>query len=159
MKKQYILKSAVVEKIERLISIGQVVLQESQESNDYEGKITWLEHITTCKNILDFLDTLETKELEEDEELTGLEKEVAYGTVEQINRKRIPINLKGDLKAKFKNEFNTMWQVIGGIQFAKVAKHIIERLCLEFATWGAYNLKGIGEIGPEEKEKMDTRNT
>ena len=159
MKKQYILKSAVVEKIERLISIGQVVLQESQESNDYEGKITWLEHITTCKNILDFLDTLETKELEEDEELTGLEKEVAYGTVEQINRKRIPINLKGDLKAKFKNEFNMMWQVIDGIQFAKVAKHIIERLCLEFATWGAYNLKGIGEIKPEEKEKMDTKNT
>ena len=68
MRKQYISKSAVVEKIERLISIGQVVLQESQESNDYEGKITWLEHITTCKNILDFLDTLETKELEEDED-------------------------------------------------------------------------------------------
>ena len=52
-----------------------------------------------------------------------------------------------------------MWQVIDGIQFAKVAKHIIERLCLEFATWGAYNLKGIGEIKPEEKEKMDTKNT
>ena len=109
--------------------------------------------------LLGFLDTLETKEIEEDEEPTGLEKEVACGTVEQIDKKRIPINLKGDLKAKFKNEFNTLWQVIGGIQFAKVAKHIIERLCLEFATWGAYNLKGIGEIGPEEKEKMDTKNT
>lgn len=109
--------------------------------------------------LLGFLDTLETKEIEEDEELTGLEKEVAYGTVEQIDEKRIPINLKGDLKAKFKNEFNTLWQAIGGIQFAKVAKHIIERLCLEFATWGAYNLKGIGEIRPEEKEKMDTKNT
>lgn len=153
MKKQYISKSAVMAEIEaRLSDIAEVCqdyIPDKKTSAEYSLLI----------ELLGFLDTLETKELEEDEELTGLEKEVAYGTVERINRKRIPINLKGDLKAKFKNEFNTMWQVINGIQFANVAKHIIERLCLEFATWGAYNLKGIGEIGPEEKEKMDTKNT
>lgn len=153
MKKQYIPKSAVMAEIEaRLSDIAEVC-------QDYiPDKKTPAEYSLLIE-LLGFLDTLETKEIEEDEELTGLEKEVAYGTVERINRKRIPINLKGDLKAKFKNEFNTMWQVIDGIQFAKVAKHIIERLCLEFATWGAYNLKGIGEIKPEEKEKMDTKNT
>jgi hypothetical protein len=153
MKKQYIPKSAIMAEIEaRLSDIAEVC-------QDYIADKKTSAEYSLLIELLGFLDTLETKELEEDEELTGLEKEVAYGTVERINRKRIPINLKGDLKAKFKNEFNTMWQVIGGIQFAKVAKHIIERLCLEFATWGAYNLKGIGEIGPEEKEKMDTKNT
>ena len=153
MKKQYISKSAVAAEIEaRLSDIAEVCqdyITDKKTSAEYSLLI----------ELLGFLDTLETKEIEEDEELKGLEKEVAYGTVERIDKKRIPIDLKGDLKAKFKNEFNTMWQVIDGIQFAKVAKHIIERLCLEFATWGAYNLKGIGEIRPEEKEKMDTKNT
>lgn len=152
MKKQYISKSAVMAEIEaRLSDIAEVCqdyIVDKKTSAEYSLLI----------ELLGFLDTLETKEIEEDEELTGLEKEVAYGTVERINRKRIPIDPKGDLKAKFKNEFNTMWQVIDGIQFAKVAKHIIERLCLEFATWGAYNLKGIGEIREEEKKKMDTKN-
>lgn len=153
MKKQYISKSAVVAEIEaRLSDINEVC------QGYIADKKTGAEY-NLLVELLGFLDTLETKEIEEDEELTGLERDVAYGTVERIDRKRIPINLKGDLKAKFKNEFNTMWQVIDGIQFAKVAKHIIERLCLEFATWGAYNLKGIGEIRPEEKEKMDTKNT
>ena len=151
MKRQYISKSAVMAEIEaRLSDIAEVC-------QDYIADKKTPAEYSLLIELLGFLDTL--KEIEEDEELTGLEKEVAYGTVEQINRKRIPINLKGDLKAKFKNEFNTMWQVIGGIQFAKIAKHIIERLCLEFATWGAYNLKGVGEIRPEEKEKMDTKNT
>lgn len=153
MKKQYISKSAVMAEIEaRLSDIAEVCqdyIPDKKTSAEYSLLI----------ELLGFLDTLETKEIEEDEELTGLQREVACGTVEQIDKKRIPINLKGDLKAKFKNEFNTLWQVIGGVQFAKVAKHIIERLCLEFATWGAYNLKGIGEIGPEEKGKMDTKNT
>lgn len=153
MKKQYISKSAVMAEIEaRLSDIAEVCqdyIPDKKTSAEYSLLI----------ELLGFLDTLETKEIEEDEELTGLEKEVAYGTVKQIDKKRIPINLKGDLKAKFKNEFNMMWQVIDGIQFAKVAKHIIERLCLEFATWGAYNLKGIGEISPEEKKKMDTKNS
>ena len=153
MKKQYISKSAVMAEIEaRLSDIAEVC-------QDYIADKKTSAEYSLLIELLGFLDTLETKEIEEDEELTGLEKEVAYGTVERIDRKRIPIDLKGDLKAKFKNEFNTMWQVIDGIQFAKVAKHIIERLCLEFATWGAYNLKGIGEIGEEEKKKMDTKNT
>ena len=153
MKKQYISKSAVMAEIEaRLSDIAEVC-------QDYIADKKTSAEYSLLIELLGFLDTLETKEIEEDDELEGLQREVARGTVEQIDKKRIPINLKGDLKAKFKNEFNTMWQVIGGIQFAKVAKHIIERLCLEFATWGAYNLKGIGEIRPEEKEKMDTKNT
>ena len=82
----------------------------------------------------------------EDTELQGIEKEVAEGHVGLLDEKRVPIELKGVLKAKFKNEFNTLWQIVHGIQFANVAKHIVERICLNFATWGAYNLKNIGKI-------------
>ena len=92
---------------------------------------------------------------EVDDELQGIEKEVAEDSVNAIDRKRIPIVLKGEIKAKFKNEFNTLWQTVGRIQFANVAKHIIERLCLHFAAWGVYNLKGYCSISSEEKYKMD----
>lgn len=62
---QYIDKSALVAEIEKLISNGQVKLQESQESNDYESYIAWSEHIATCIKVLSFIDTLEVKEVEE----------------------------------------------------------------------------------------------
>ena len=100
-----------------------------------------------------YKENVEVKDVEI--ELQGLEKEVAEGYVEKINNKRIPISLKGEKKAKFKNEFNTLWQTINYIQFANVAKPIIERLCLHFAAWGVYNLKGIGQIDKDEKKKMD----
>jgi len=59
-------KDALVAKIERLISNGQVKLQESQESNDYESYVAWAEHIATCIKVLSFLDTLEVKEVDLD---------------------------------------------------------------------------------------------
>ena len=66
---QYINKSALVAEIEKLISNGQVKLQESQESNDHENYIVWAEHIATCIKVLSLIDTLEMKEVD-------LEKEV-----------------------------------------------------------------------------------
>lgn len=94
--------------------------------------------------------------MQQEQELEGIEKEVAEGTVARINRKRIPIELKGEIKAKFRNEFNTIWQIIDGIQFANVAKHIIERVCLHFAAWGAYHLKNYIGISDDENQKIDT---
>ena len=142
---QYIDKSALVAEIERRIKNlypkgGQGMIVTKILKDHYE-------------DLLSFIDTLEVKDV--DDELQGIEKEVTEGLVERINKKRIPISLKGEKKAKFKNEFNTLWQTIGGIQFVNVAKHIIERLCLHFAAWGAYNLKGIGQIDKDDKEKID----
>ena len=95
-------------------------------------------------------------ELKESEypELSGIEKEVAKGFINRGDKKRIPITLKGELKAKIRNEFHTMWQTVGELQFANVAKCIMERLCLHFAAWGAYNLKNIGNISEEEKGQL-----
>jgi hypothetical protein len=94
--------------------------------------------------------------MQEEPKLEGVEKEVAEAYVARINRKRIPIELKGEIKAKFKNEFHTIWQIVNGMQFANVAKYIIESICLHFATWGAYHLKDYIGMSDEEKEKMDS---
>ena len=138
---QYISKDALEAEIEKRI-------KEIDEIGTYlspKGVLT---------NLLCHLNTLEVKEI--NEELQGLEKEVAEGTVDRINKKRIPIELKGEVKAKFKNEFHTMWQTIHGISFANVAKPILERLCLHFAAWGVYNLKEYIKMKPEEEAKLDT---
>ena len=63
---QYINKDAVVTEIERLISNGQVKLQESEERKDYESYICWAEHIATCINILSFINNLEVKDIDID---------------------------------------------------------------------------------------------
>lgn len=102
--------------------------------------------------LLDFINSLQ-----EEPELSPIEREVVDGWTIRINRKRVPITLKGDTKHKFRNEFHTMWQIVGEMQFAHVAKAIMEHLCLHFAAWGAYNLKGIGNINEEEKTKMDIK--
>lgn len=136
-------KSALIAEIERRLK----VLYKDRDFNYLQ--------IKEQEALLSFLNTLEVKESDVEDELQGIEKEVAEGTVNRINEKRIPIELKGEKKAKFKNEFNTLWQTIGGIQFANVAKHIIERLCLHFAAWGVYNLKEYIKMKPEEEAKLD----
>lgn len=66
---KYISKTALVAEIEKLISNGQVKLQESQESNDHENYIVWAEHIATCIKVLSLIDTLEMKEVDLKKEL------------------------------------------------------------------------------------------
>ena len=92
-----------------------------------------------------YKENFEANEVEDEPELRGLEKEVAEAHVARLNRKRTPIKLRGKTKAKFKNEFNTLWQTVDGLQFANVARHIIERMCLHFASWGASNLNKTEE--------------
>lgn len=146
---QYIEKDALVAEIEKLMNrYDSEYDEDSTEVKAAKGNV--------CHEILCTIDTLEVKEV--DDELQGIEKEVAEGFIERINKKRIPISLKGEKKAKFKNEFNTLWQIINGIQFANVAKHIIERLCLHFAAWGSYNLKGIGQIDKDVIERLRKNN-
>lgn len=66
---QYIDKDALVADIERLISNGQVKLQESQQCNDYESSVAWSEHIATCGKVLSLLNTIEVKEVDIDKQI------------------------------------------------------------------------------------------
>jgi len=143
-------KDALVAEIEKKLAD---ILACRKDASTPDERIVLTNMLRLCEEILSFLDTLEVKEV--DNELQEIEKKVTEGFIERVNKKRIPISLKGEKKAKFKNEFNTLWQTIDGVQFANVAKYIIERLCLHFAAWGAYNLKDYCSISPEEKHKMD----
>ena len=69
-------KDKVAAEIERLISNGQVKLQESQESNDHENYIVWSEHIATCIKVLSLIDTLEMKEVDIEKEFDNYTKDI-----------------------------------------------------------------------------------
>ena len=114
------------------------------------GRISLGARIAMLEELLVFIESMK-----DEDELEGIQKEVAYGFVERINEKRVPIEPKGEVKASFKNEFNTIWQLVDGLQFANVAKHIVERISLDFATWGAYNLKDYIGMNDEEKAKLE----
>ena len=58
----------------------------------------------------------------------------------KIEQKRVLPNLKGQKLHDFKNEFNTLFQTIDGLQFEDVSSGILQKFALAFATWGAYNL-------------------
>ena len=73
-------KDALVAEIQKLISNGQVKLQESQESNDHENYIVWSEHIATCIMVLSLIDTLEVKEVDLEKEI-----ELIKGDYEQVD--------------------------------------------------------------------------
>jgi len=148
---QYIDKDALVAEIEK---------RRKEAESNCGGYKSYDEHrcdycaVRFYEKFLEIINALEVKEI--DDELQGLEKEVAEDYVGLINKKRVPIELKGELKAKFKNEFNTLWQTVNGIDFANVAKPIIERICLNFATWGFYNLSKIGDIkGNKEIDSIE----
>lgn len=61
----------------------------------------------------------------------------------KIEQKRVLPNLKGQKLHDFKNEFNTLFQTIDGLQFEDVTVGILQKFALAFATWGAYNLDFI----------------
>ena len=66
---QYIPKAALVAEIEKLILNGKLKCQQSQENNDQVSYIAWSEHIATCGKILSFINTLEVKEVDLEEEV------------------------------------------------------------------------------------------
>lgn len=61
-------KDKIVAELEKLITNGKLKCQQSQENNDQVSYIAWSEHIATCGKILLFLDTLEMKEVDLEEE-------------------------------------------------------------------------------------------
>ena len=68
-------------------------------------------------------------------------KTVRDDLVRLISRKRALPELHGKKLHAFKNEFNTMFQTLGKLKFEDVIEPAIYKLCLNFAWWGANNLK------------------
>lgn len=70
----------------------------------------------------------------------------------KIEKKRILPNLRGQKLHDFKNEFNTLFQTIDGLQFEDVSSGILQKFALAFATWGAYNLSFLRSQESEDIE-------
>ena len=63
--------------------------------------------------------------------------------IKRLHEKRILPTLKGEIKHKFRNEYNTILQTLGLIPLLSpydVARKRLEEMCLAFASWGFYNL-------------------
>ena len=63
--------------------------------------------------------------------------------IKRLHEKRILPTLKGEIKHKFRNEYNTILQTLGLIPLLSpydVARKRLEEMCLAFAAWGFYNL-------------------
>lgn len=78
-----------------------------------------------------------------------LRNRVKNDCINSIHRKREVPELHGKKLHDFKNEFNTLFQTLGRLQFEDVSKGVLMELCLCFAGWGAKNLSGI--ISKDEK--------
>jgi len=79
-----------------------------------------------------------------------------YGSVaavKALDRKRVCPQLKGNTLHKFKNEFNTIKQIVHLLY--DYEDPFCYRVALHWASWGAYNLKSFGNINEKEKAKMD----
>jgi len=69
-----------------------------------------------------------------------LRTNVRDNCINSIRRKREVPEFHGKTLHDFKNEFNTMYQTLGRLQFEDVSKPVLSELCLWFAVWGAKNL-------------------
>lgn len=86
---------------------------------------------------IEMLTTAISDMIDEDIELRT---NVRDNCINSIRRKREVPEFHGKTLHDFKNEFNTMYQTLGRLQFEDVSKPVLSELCLWFAAWGAKNL-------------------
>ena len=92
--------------------------------------------------------------MDEDIELRA---NVRDNCINSIRRKREVPEFHGKTLHDFKNEFNTMYQTLGRLQFEDVSKPVLSELCLWFAVWGAKNLSDdmFGKVTQNQKSDID----
>lgn len=83
-----------------------------------------------------------------------LRTKVKDDCINSIHRKREVPKFHGKKLHDFKNEFNTMYQTLGRLQFEDVSKPVLSELCLWFAVWGSKNLSDdmFDKVDSEDKE-------
>jgi len=108
-----------------------------------------------CNHIKSFLDTLEVKDVDLE---TDVDRECVKCHIDIFNKK-FPImpTLKGQYLHDYKNFLNTCQQIFGLKYWGMHPTQAIlfEKLSLLWAAWGAQHLKGLFEMSPEERQKMD----
>lgn len=98
-------KAAVIAEIEKLISNGQVKLQEAQECNDDESYVAWSEHIATCIKILSILNTFEV--------IDPYEECVQYASIKagiQAHAETYSFNIESELFNQLAKEQQGLWR-------------------------------------------------
>ena len=89
-----------------------------------------------------------------EEPVSENEYELSKLAVEALDRKRVCPTLKGNALHKFKNEWNTIKQIMHWWDMGK--EFLNYRLALHWASWGAQNLQECFDMSEKEKTKIDT---
>ena len=155
---QYIPKSVLVTKIERLMKHYDESAKEFGDEGYCDNVLMEQCKANTCKHILSFIGTLEAKEDKEDSLLTEgkTEKELAESYINLFDKKfgnKLP-NLKGKQLAEFKNLINTCEQTFYMKYFDYHATQgkLFEKLALLWAAWGKEHLSlEVKEVGLEKE--------
>jgi len=100
------------------------------------------------EELLFFIDSMQEEPVREDYKIYG-----SVAAVKALDRKRVCPQLKGNTLHKFKNEFNTIKQIVHLLYDYEYP--FCYRVALHWASLGAYNLKSFGNINEKEKAKMD----
>lgn len=129
---------------EQIVALQDATMDENRNFlSDYdEGKYDALAAVDNL------LDSLQKESIREDYEIYG-----SVAAVKALDRKRVCPQLKGNTLHKFKNEFNTIKQIVHLLY--DYEDPFCYRVALHWASWGAYNLKSFGNINEKEKAKMD----
>ena len=83
------------------------------------------------------------------------EYKLSQMAVDVLDRKRVKPTLKGDALHRFKNEWNTIKQIMHWWETGK--EFLNYRLALHWASWGVQNLQECFNRNEEEKAKMDIK--
>lgn len=142
---------------DRLMSFSKEELIESIENLEEYRK---LYDLATGNAFRAIDDGLITKELFENifECLPDTEqtvKEALTAHISYIKSKRIFPTLKGQIKAKFKYEFNTMKQIFHIGSWPGYQTYLAEEFAFLWAIWGAYNFAEQFKMNEEEIAKLD----
>ena len=111
--------------------------------------------IVVIEDVESLVEGLEVKDVDLE---TDVEREYVKCHID-IFDKKFPImpTLKGKHLHDYKNFLNTCQQIFGLKRWGMhpTQAKLFEKLSLLWATWGAQHLKGLFEMSPEERQKMD----
>ena len=122
---------AEIEKRIRSIENCPFIEAEFGTSEKRDGKLI------AYKDLLSFLSTLESEKPMNQDDAVKYKNLV----VNSLRKKRVFPTLKGEQLHKFKNEVNTLKQILQPWQtYGNIQSELFEQFALAFAVWGSYNL-------------------
>ena len=108
-------------------------------------------------SLLSFIDSLQQEAEEEqrkrNDEMQKISIEYRDSVIKHIEAKRVLPSFRGQLLHDFKNELNTMKQILNIQMWPQNQYAIFEKVALAFAAWGGYHFHPKESLKKDERQK------